>query len=73
MKVPFGSIPSGVYSARITGLQPGKDYSQYRLMFSRPYIARMALQIIGIVISAVGMLLSILWAAWLAGLLKPQS
>jgi hypothetical protein len=52
MKVPFGSIatsPGSVYSARITGLQPDKDYSHYRLMFCRPYLARMALQIIGIV------------------------
>lgn len=74
MKVPFGSIaapPGSVYSARITGLQAREDYSRYRLMFSRPYLARMALQIIGIVISGVGMLLSIIWGAWLAGLLKP--
>jgi hypothetical protein len=72
MKVPFGGFPAApdsVYSARITGLQPGKDYSDYRLMFSRPYLARMARQIIGIVICGVGMLLSILWAAWLAGAL----
>ena len=33
-------------------------------------LARMALQIIGIVFCAVGMLLCVIWAAWLAGLMK---
>lgn len=72
MKVPFGRIPlrAGAYVVRIAGLQAGKDYSNDRLEFSRPYLGRMALQIIEIVLCGVGMLLSLLWGLWLAGLLK---
>jgi hypothetical protein len=72
MQVPFGRMPSaraGLYVVRIVGLQPGKDYSSHRLILSRPYMARLVLQILAIVFCGVGMLLSALWAAWLAGLL----
>ena len=74
MKVPFGRMTApraGPYVVRVSGLRDGKDYSDYRLMLSRPYLGRMVFQIIGIVICGVGMLLSVIWAAWLAGLLKP--
>jgi hypothetical protein len=73
MQVPFGrwTARAGAYVCRIDGLLPGKDYSRYQLILSRPYIGRMTLQIIAIVFCGVGMLLSILWAAWLEGLLKP--
>lgn len=75
MKVPFGRIPlrASAYVVRIAGLQMGQDYSNYRLEFSRPYLGRMALQIVGIVLCGVGMLLSLLWGLWLAGLLKSGS
>jgi hypothetical protein len=74
MQVPFGRMPSaraGVYVARIDGLQPGKDYSSHRLILSRPFMARLVLQILAIVFCGVGMLLSLICAAWLAGLMKP--
>ena len=74
MKVPFGRMTApraGPYMVRVAGLQAGKDYSNYRLMLSRPYLGRMVFQIIGIVICGVGMLGTVIWASWLAGLLKP--
>jgi hypothetical protein len=72
VKVPFGrlSVRPGAYIARIHGLQAGHDYSGYRLMISRPYIGRMTLQIIALVLCGAGMLGSLIWAAWLAGLMK---
>jgi hypothetical protein len=73
VKVPYGRLTApraGVYVVRMGGLDPGKDYSKYRLLLSRPYLGRMALQIIGIVFCAVGMLLCVIWAAWLTGLMK---
>jgi hypothetical protein len=75
MQVPIGRMiaaRTGVYAVRVEGLQPGKDYSSYRLILSRPYMGRMVLQIVAIVVCGVGMLLSLIWALWLAGLLKPR-
>jgi hypothetical protein len=76
MKVPFGPaavLRAGVYRARISGLEAGKDYTRYRLMISRPYLARLTLQIIVLVLCGVGMLLDVIWVAWLAGWMKPVS
>jgi hypothetical protein len=72
VKVPFGRMTAhaGVYVVRIAGLQIGKNYSDYRLILSRPYMGRIAIQVIGIVLCGVGMLLSLIWAAWVAGWLK---
>jgi hypothetical protein len=72
MQVPFGRMNAnvGTYLLRIAGLQPGADYSRYQLILSRPYMGRMAMQIIGIVLCGVGMLGSVIWSAWLAGLMK---
>jgi hypothetical protein len=73
VKMRFGrmTIPrEGIYVARVSGLSLGKDYSNYRLIFSRPYLGRMTLQIVGIVACAVGMLGCLIWGAWLAGLMK---
>jgi len=67
MRVPIGRFVvqrEGSYLLRIAGLQPDADYSGSRIMFSRPYLARMILQIIGIVFFAIGMLLSLLLALW---------
>ena len=73
MQVPFGRMNAhpGTYFVRMAGLREGKDYSECRLILSRPYMGRMAAQIIGIVLCGVGMLLSIICAAWMAGLLTP--
>jgi hypothetical protein len=67
MRVPLGRVTierPGSYLVRVGGLQEGTDYSRCRIMFSRPYLGRMVLQIIGIVICAIGMLLSLLLALW---------
>jgi hypothetical protein len=74
MQVPFGRVQAaraGIYQVRIVGLQAGNDYSSHRLMLSRPYMGRMVMQILAIVFCGVGMLLSVIYAAWLAGWLKP--
>ncbi len=67
MRVPLGRIMvqrPGSYLVRINGLQRDTDYSRSKIMFSRPYLGRMVLQIIGIVLCAIGMLLSLLLALW---------
>jgi len=55
---------SGTYIVWVIGLQAGADYSGSRIMLSRPYLARLVLQIVGIVVCAIGMLLSLLLALW---------
>jgi len=72
-KTPYGRMSiraPGAYTVRMNGLNPAKNYAGYRVLLSRPYLGRMAFQIVGIVFSAAGMLLSVIWAAWLAGLMK---
>jgi hypothetical protein len=67
MRVPIGNVvaqSAGAFSVRVTGLRAGRDYARSRMLFSRPYLGRMALEIIGIVLFAVGMLLCALLAAW---------
>src|SRR3989442_1155975 len=52
MRVPIGRMTvlrAGAYTLRVTGLQAGKNYSNYRIFLSRPYLGRMVLQIVGIV------------------------
>jgi hypothetical protein len=70
MQVPIGPsvmLRTGAYVVRIGGLQAGNDYSRYRLMISRPYIGRLTLQIIGLVLCGVAMLLDVIWVCWMAG------
>jgi hypothetical protein len=67
MRVPLGRMivqRVGPYLVRVAGLQAGRDYSGSRILFSRPYLGRMVLQILGIVLCATGMLLSLLAALW---------
>jgi hypothetical protein len=67
MRVPLGRMTAqraGTYLMRVTGLQASKDYSACRILLSRPYLGRMVLQIIGIVICGIGMLLSLLLGSW---------
>ena len=73
MQVPFGRMTArpGAYLVRMWGLQAGQDYSGYRMILSRPYMGRMEPRNVGIVLCGGGMLLSVIWAAWMAGLLKP--
>jgi len=67
MRVPLGRMTApraGRYLVRVAGLQVGKDYSASRILLSRPYVGRMVGQILGIVVCAIGMLLSLLLALW---------
>jgi hypothetical protein len=67
MRVPIGRMTAqraGDYLVRVAGLLANKDYSSSRILLSRAYLGRMVLQIIGIVVCAVGMLLSLLLALW---------
>ena len=67
MRVPLGRMTApraGTYLVRVSGLQMGKDYSASRILLSRPYLGRMVGQILGIVVCAIGMLLSLLAASW---------
>src|SRR6476646_2242441 len=59
MRVQIGRLPfvqPGRYLVRVLGLQPRTSYSSSRIMLSRPYLGRTVLQIIGIVICAIGLL-----------------
>ncbi len=76
MQVPFGPatmMRAGLYRARIGGLDAGKDYSRCRLILSRPYLGRLTLQIIILVLCGVGILLDLIWVVWLAGWMKPAT
>jgi len=67
MRVPIGRLPlvrPGRYLVRVLGLNSATDHSRSRIMLSRPYLGRMVLQIIGIVICAIGVLLSLLLGLW---------
>jgi hypothetical protein len=63
-KIPYGRLEGnspGELVIRVDGFQPNEDYSGYRVVLSRPFGVRLALQITGIVLCGVGMLLCILW------------
>jgi hypothetical protein len=67
MRVPLGTViaeRAGEYLIRVNGLESGKDYSQSKVMLSRPYLARMIFQIMAIVFCALGLLGSLLLALW---------
>jgi hypothetical protein len=72
VQVPFGRLEghAGAYHARVFGPTPGSDYSGHRLILSRPYMGRMVIQIVGIVLCGVGALGSVIWACWLMGWMK---
>jgi hypothetical protein len=60
----FTAQQAGAFLIRVAGLTPGQDYTAWRILFSRPYLGRMALEIIGIVLCGIGLLLSLLLGAW---------
>ncbi len=73
VKVPFGRFTvarSGPFRIRASGLAPDQDPSDYRLLFTRPYLARLALQIAGLVFCFAGAFLALLRALWLVGLMQ---
>lgn len=73
IKVPIGRLTLArpdQLTVRVKGLASGGNYSAYQLVLARPHLARMALQIVGLVGSGVGTLLSLIWALWLMGIAK---
>ena len=76
IKIPIGRInllQSDTLTVRVKGLVSPDAGETSQLVFARPHLARMALQIVGLVIGGVGTLLSLLWALWLVGLLKASA
>jgi hypothetical protein len=73
VKVPVGRLTLArpdTLSVLMKGLAPDANYSAYNLVLARPHLARMAVQIVGLVICGVGALLSLIWALWLLGIAK---
>jgi hypothetical protein len=73
IRIPLGRLTlaqPGNLTLRVRGLAPNQNYSTFHLVLARPHLARMALQIVGLVLCGVGMLLSLLWGLWLVGALK---
>jgi hypothetical protein len=75
VKIPLGRLtlarPDSL-TLRVKGLASSENYAAYHLILARPHLARMALQIVGLVVCGVGMLLSLLWGLWLLGVVKAQ-
>ena len=73
VKIPVGRLTLArpdVLTLRVRGLNAGADYSAYQLVLARPHLARMAVQIVALVVCGVGMLLSLIWGLWLIGVVK---
>lgn len=67
MRVPLGTVVAehaGDYLIRVIGLESSRDYSQCKVILSRPYLGRLILQIIAIIFCALGLLGSLLFALW---------
>jgi hypothetical protein len=62
MKVPFGRMfaPAGQYFVRIANVSTDADHSNTRVILSRPYMGRLAAQIVALVLCAVGALGSVI-------------
>jgi len=73
IKIPLGRLTTAQpdnLTLRVNGLAPDVDYSTSHLVLARPHLARMAIQIVSLVLCGVGMLLSLLWGLWLVGAVK---
>ncbi len=73
IKIPIGRLTFAephTLTLRVKGLAPDVNYSTYHVVLARPHLARMALQIVGLVLCGVGTLLSLLRGLWLMGVLK---
>jgi len=73
IKIPIGRLalerPENL-AVRVKGLMSGGDYTAYHIILARPHLARMVLQIVGLVLCGVGMLLSLIWGLWQLGIVK---
>ena len=73
MKVPVGQLTLAnpdTLTIRVKGLAADQSYADSQIVLTRPYLGRMALQIIGIVVCAIAALLSLLGGLWALGVLK---
>jgi hypothetical protein len=73
VKIPVGRLTLArpdKLTVRVKGLAPDTNYSTSHVVLARPHLARMAMQIVGLVVCGVGMLLSLLWGLWLVGVVK---
>lgn len=73
IKVPLGRLALArpdTLTVRVNGLGTGADHATSRVILARPHLARMALQIVGLVVCGVGTLLSVIWGLWLLGVVK---
>ena len=72
IKIPVGRLtlakPESL-TLRMSGLAAGVS-AEAHIILARPHLARMAVQIVGIVICGVGTLLSLIWGLWLLGVVK---
>jgi hypothetical protein len=74
VKIPLGRVTlaqADHLAVRVEGLAADGDYSAYHIVLARPHLARIALQVLGLVFCGVGMLLSLLWGLWQLGVVKP--
>jgi hypothetical protein len=73
IKIPLGRVtlaqPDNLI-VRVKGLVSETNYAAYHVVLARPHLVRMALQIVALVGCGVGMLLSLIWGLWLAGVVK---
>jgi hypothetical protein len=73
IKIPVGRLTltrPDTLTVRVKGLAADANYSAYHVILARPHLARMALQIVGLVFCGVGMLLSLIWCLWQLGVVK---
>ena len=73
IKIPIGRLnlaQPGKLTVRVKGITFDTNYSTYHIILARPHLARMALQIAGLVLCGVGTLLSLIWTLWLLGVVR---
>ncbi|MEO6005188.1 MAG: hypothetical protein ABIZ04_01945 [Opitutus sp.] len=73
IKIPIGRLALAnpdTLTIRVKGLSAEKSSADAQVILTRPYLGRMAFQIVGIVLCAVAALLSLLGALWTMGVLK---
>lgn len=73
IRIPFGRVTTAEaerLTVRISGLEAGKDYTGSHLVLVRPHLARIALQVVGLVFCGIGMLLCVIGGLWCLGIVK---
>ena len=73
VKIPLGRFKlaqPGKLTVSVKGITSDANYSTYHVVLARAHLARMALQIAGLVLCGVGTLLSLIWTLWLLGVVR---